>query len=442
MPRPLSGRPGETLRLPRTPKSFRVKFLAWLLPVWFCVTHYAGGIESTKEVQSKSLAQAATLFVMFAYCLWIGGRRFLEPPALRQPSTVLFYLMAATGVVSGSFSIDPVRSLLSWVSLLLAVYLCAGFWSVLGNSPGKTIGNYAIVASVSTFALYLAFNTGGRYAFYVNPNTWGLYCFGAAVTALLIDNWVLSFAMIGLSGFVATMAEARACMIAIGLSLFMYALFYLRRNAKATPLVTGIALFVFALAIVGGVVYFGDIWERVSSGLHLADKERGIGSGFTGRADAWGEAIAVFQKYPLIGIGPRLQDLYINFSGLKNAHNGYLVALIELGLFGFQMLMIWLAILVWQQFKAALRGNRMAEVGFCLWLGYAFIGIFDSRLINAGNPTSLLVWFFLLIPPAVALPKRVLRPSGLRYERSPIGSGIGTQLVPDSGRINLRGEAS
>jgi O-antigen ligase len=107
---------------------------------------------------------------------------------------------------------------------------------------------------------------------------------------------------------------------------------------------------------------------------------------------------SVFQQHPLLGVGPRLQDLYIDYGGLKNAHNGYLVALIELGLFGFLTLMSFLAIRVYKILGPARAGNKVAQVGFCLWAGYAFIGMFDSRLINAGNRTSLLVWFFLLMP--------------------------------------------
>ena len=42
--------------------------------------------------------------------------------------------------------------------------------------------------------------------------------------------------------------------------------------------------------------------------------------------------------------------------------------------------------------------NRIAWIGMALLAGYGFIGFFERYFLNVGNPTSLLVIMFLVMP--------------------------------------------
>jgi O-antigen ligase len=170
---------------------------------------------------------------------------------------------------------------------------------------------------------------------------------------------------------------------------------------------------------------------EIRNTLQLDSRERGMGSGFTGRVDAWGEAVKVFQTYPAFGVGFRMQDRYIEFSGLHSAHNGYLGLLVELGVSGLSLFLVWLGIRTVGLLKHARREDEFAILGLSLWGGYAFQAFFDNHLISAGNATSLIMLVLLLKPSQLAYSRRRSF-EGVRLVRggpagrpSPIGAACG-----------------
>jgi O-antigen ligase len=126
------------------------------------------------------------------------------------------------------------------------------------------------------------------------------------------------------------------------------------------------------------------------------DRYRGIGTGFTGRSDAWAESFNLFLQNPLFGVGFRVHSMYM--TTLSSAHNGYLSTLAEAGVAGFLALMALTVVCCRRLLRAAWTGDDLAVVGTSLVSGYLFVALFERYFINFGNPTSALVWLFLFMP--------------------------------------------
>jgi O-antigen ligase len=142
--------------------------------------------------------------------------------------------------------------------------------------------------------------------------------------------------------------------------------------------------------------YLETIQKSVSGLLFLDDKYRGLGTGFTGRLDAWEEAIALFRDNPVLGVGFRMHEQYM--TTLSSAHNGYLSLLAESGLLGTFSWLLVTSLAIGSLFRRALRGDSLAALGFSFSLGYLFLAAFERFFLNMGNPTSILTWLFLLMP--------------------------------------------
>ena len=123
---------------------------------------------------------------------------------------------------------------------------------------------------------------------------------------------------------------------------------------------------------------------------------RGISSGFSGRLLVWEKALVVIADHPLLGVGPRLGPNYLDG---WSTHNGYLQVLVEFGACGAAALLALLVGLTGSVIRRAGRGEPLARIASALALAYYAVAIFESRILNAGNPTSMIFWMLLLYPP-------------------------------------------
>jgi O-antigen ligase len=130
----------------------------------------------------------------------------------------------------------------------------------------------------------------------------------------------------------------------------------------------------------------------------LNDRYRGLGTGFTGRVGAWEEALDLFRENPVFGVGFRMHERYM--TAASSAHNGYLSLLAETGAVGALLFLVFTGYLLWRLFRRAAAGEPIAVVGFSFVTGYLFIAAFERLFLNMGNPTSVLAWMFLMLPPA------------------------------------------
>jgi O-antigen ligase len=127
--------------------------------------------------------------------------------------------------------------------------------------------------------------------------------------------------------------QGRGSLLAAAITLIVYIILSRAYAFKRTRLsvFAHVAAVVFALA--GLAVYWREVVDAASALLFLEDKYRGVGSGFTGRTDAWQEAYQFFEDNPFFGVGFRVHGQYMS-GVIKSAHNGYLSMLADAGLAG------------------------------------------------------------------------------------------------------------
>ena len=188
--------------------------------------------------------------------------------------------------------------------------------------------------------------------------------------------------------------ESRSALVAAFLGLLVYFTIKVTRGRKGSGAFTicGTALVLAVLMM----TYWDTIGYWVSSLLFLNDKYRGLGTGFTGRLEAWQEAFDLFQSNPWFGVGFRMHERYM--TTLSSAHNGYLSLPAEVGLVGTIALVSLTLVAGSRLLRRALYGDPMAILGLSLVVGYLFLATFERFFLNMGNPTSVLAWLFLLMP--------------------------------------------
>jgi len=143
---------------------------------------------------------------------------------------------------------------------------------------------------------------------------------------------------------------------------------------------------------------------------------RGVNSGFTGRVLIWEKALVVIADHPALGVGPRLGPNYLDGWSL---HNGYLQVLMECGGGGAAALFCLLVGLTGSTMRRAGKGEPVARTALALAFAYFSVAIFEARILNAGNPTSIIFWILLLNPRQDAKTASLWRPT--RFARNDRG---------------------
>jgi len=153
-----------------------------------------------------------------------------------------------------------------------------------------------------------------------------------------------------------------------------------------------------------------------------------------GRADIWRTGIAVFSEHPLWGVGSGAFRTVVQFNSV--AHNTYLSVLAELGIAGFALFLIILAIAVYHAIRQARWDSGFWLTVLMVWAVGVFALTWEQR-----KPT----WLFLtLVVVSAGLSSQrdesTLRPGLVR--QLPRGSGLGPggkTLPGHDGRIGAGG---
>jgi O-antigen ligase len=238
----------------------------------------------------------------------------------------------------------------------------------------------------------------GRLTFgLAQPNTLAIVSFGALACCLAISNVILRCALVAINLIVIIETQGRGSLLAAAITLATYLALTRSYGSKRTRLWVFVQVAGVVCALAALVIYWREIVDTVSALLFLDDRYRGVGSGFTGRTDAWQEAYQLFSDNPIFGIGFRVHGNYMS-GPIKSAHNGYLSMLADAGIAGLATALLLLAVCSWRVLKMARSGDRTAIVGLSFVLGYLFVAIFERLLINFGSATSTLMWVFLFMP--------------------------------------------
>ncbi|MFU8780016.1 MAG: O-antigen ligase family protein, partial [Kiritimatiellia bacterium] len=176
---------------------------------------------------------------------------------------------------------------------------------------------------------------------------------------------VLSIAMVSYLylGFATTLS--RGSMIGLLASICVAAVMLIFRRRYLPVLLVGLMLGLAVIPFSGR--FLGDAWERVN---------------------LWGEANWAFRTKPIFGIGLGMQTDYLSES--KVAHNAYVSAYAELGVFGFffWIALIWVAAVGLLQTRSALWNtqdpegrylHRFSAWGLSAFAGFCASAFFLSR---------------------------------------------------------------
>jgi O-antigen ligase len=371
-----------------------------------------------------SLFTAADLALRPKFVPVFEGAEVMEhvtPPLLTASHALLNLLMALLGVVAGvvyradlrkGMRVLPIFAALitavllsslyqpEWKTLVYSTMLAltlvgALLWSVSEAAKPKGLKNFLVAVCLGSSlvlvgALLVNEYSWGRLVSRAGPNFWGMVAFTAFCASLTIRSRLLRSLIIALCLVMLSLAQARGSMLATAAASFSMILFTYRHAPRRRQ---GFYLTMAAIVGLTTLLALPTLAEKV---LLLDDPRRGVSSGGTGRAEAWGEALEAFSRSPLFGIGYRQHEQYITVA--SNAHNAYIAVLTELGMAG---LAVYVLMLIGGAIRISILAWRDANVSYqaiaaFLW-GFIAIGLIEYQAIALGSPMPLLMIFLVAV---------------------------------------------
>jgi O-antigen ligase len=301
-------------------------------------------------------------------------------------------------VINPIFPVDIVAKLILLVCLIVMGWIVSGGpWR---EAFCGTFG-YAMVVSGAINVVYLyqngllrAFEEGERFSGgeTSHPNLIGLIMLSQSLGAAFVRQRWIRYPSLFVFGFVALTVQSRNAMALIGLIVLfrLGADFILTSRSRGVLGVVSPVLFVAA-----GVAALAST-KVLSAAFLLSDPNRGLGTGFTGRNEAWQQTYEIFLQYPIFGCGVG-QHVYVG-NLIAYGHSMYLILLAEDGIVGTVAFVLFTLGAVVFFLRTALR-SREADFTPILFatviLIYYGYGVFEGRAINVGNALSQI--FFISV---------------------------------------------
>ena len=236
----------------------------------------------------------------------------------------------------------------------------------------------ALVALIDANFIY------GRFMGRVGPNFWGSVCaYGLLAGTVARQRW-LFLVLFAIDLTVLLLAQNRTSMAAAMTGgVLLIALAYHRSSLFGR-------LWMWLAGTAAGIALLFALPTLLSKVFMIDDPRRGLDSGGTGRAQAWREAIEVFQQHPLLGVGYRHHEDYI--TAASSAHQAYLATAADMGVVGLFVYLLFLAIGIGSGlYKAVIYRSHVHAVLAAIIIGYAVQGLAEQRAINFANSISLMV---------------------------------------------------
>ncbi|MFN7919391.1 MAG: O-antigen ligase family protein [Bryobacteraceae bacterium] len=354
---------------------------------------------------SLSFVQAAIVLVLFFAAIISHRAGFLYGPVYRHYPMVLFCTAGLIGVliVSGILSEEPPVSL-GYVGMTAVVLvLTGGVWDLTAGRMTACLRFYGTAGSAATgyFCLFREdysqwFNGRLSFTSVSHPNYVGLISFGFLAASLAIRNPYLRLLCMAIDLAAMIFSQSRSAFVASIVCLACFGALTVWSDKRRRGLRLFATLGVLGLAT-ASLPWTADwLMDAINDVLLLNDRYRGLGTGFTGRMEAWQEALELFQQNPFFGVGFRMHERYM--VSLWSAHNGYLSMLADTGISGIAMTLLLMAMLAIRALRFGAAGSRTSRIAISFFAGYCIVAIFERVLLNAGNPTSLLLWILLMAP--------------------------------------------
>jgi O-antigen ligase len=239
----------------------------------------------------------------------------------------------------------------------------------------------------------------GRYLGGIHPNIYSASAIAAVALALFAPR----------PFFEATTAIALTCALLVSsrYGVVCVALIYILFNAinlsTAGPIRIALMMIV-CLALMGDLMANGGD-SYIGSAMEIDDTSRGAGSGLSGRDKHWASFLPQFEKHMFSGFGFRNRAAYLG------AHNGYLNVLLENGVIGAFLLLIYYVIrlkeLAYEAIAYRLNGARGRVLSSML--AVLFAAMLQPQLFSFGDAFGLLSLTLLFMRPGLESGEPVVR---------------------------------
>ena len=351
------------------------------IPIWLY-----GSVDTRLETEGSKLT---TLLLIVAGLLpaivSLLGSRIRPAQALPIATLAMLVLSVITVSLLGTSALgDVAKPLLGLFVFMLAIILVSCEVRSEIFIRNLLIGYAAMHGFAALVALIDGNFLWGRFMGRLGPNFWGSVCaYGLLAAAVTRQKWLfLTIAAIDI--IVLLLAQNRSSMLAAGvggLLLIWLAYHWSTLSGKLWMWLAGMA---------GAIAMMAAMPVILSKVLMVDDPRRGLESGGTGRAIAWQQAIDVFEKDPLFGVGYRHHEQYI--SAASSAHQAYLATAADMGIIGLLVYLAFLATGIGAGLYKALAHRSMAHgVLTAIMIGYAFQGLLEQRAFNFANSISLMM---------------------------------------------------
>ncbi len=227
--------------------------------------------------------------VVWPLAYFMVSRCRFVPDSLSFIGTVAMLLFGTFSVLSSFFSPVALLSAGYVVLTLLGLWLALQFNT---NLDAEQYEQGLKIFAVLTTGLLVGFawydyvpgtrlGTGKNI---LNPNTIALVSTSAFLAAMAIRTLALRFVVMGVVATVMVLTSSRAAAIAVLMGLTVTGWLRLRSHGRPVLLFAGVGLLVAVGAV---VMYGGQVYDMLDRLYSLSTADRGIGSGASGRLEAW-----------------------------------------------------------------------------------------------------------------------------------------------------------
>jgi len=381
---------------------FLIAVPLWLLGILFALN---------LAVDAPMLGLVIALIWLLPLALFAKGSRFLMAPVFYEQSYLfmLVIIFLATIIFTSPLSLDPATSFQYSLVTVAGLILCGGVWSLIQGQEVKILAAFSLSGTTILALIYhFTYISGSRFGTIRNPNGIGLILLGLALSSFGLKSKIATVSVITVCFVMILATGSRSALIGTCIALIAYAVIGSFKRLDSVVLLLVISI------VAGAVIYYhqDEVKGWTGSALSLEDRNRGTGSGYSGRLDLWRDAYELWLTSPVFGVGYRAHEFADAFSARSlSSHNGYLSTLAETGIVGAIPLFLLYLSGGYRLAKRAIRGCIVSRIGFGMLVGYLFVAVFERYLINFGTPTSILVNMFVLMPDSnsqcVATVKRV-----------------------------------
>jgi O-antigen ligase len=335
---------------------------------------------------------------------WVGAvLSFLSTTVGKIFAAFFLFMLVLT-----PFSLTPLTSARYLIATFGVLILCSLFWA----SDYRVLRRVLVFTGMLLFAwIYLlmahhgltrsiAGTIGG-----INRNMIGKMALVAMTCLLFADKKALRVGGICLAVGLCVLITSRGTLLAMTVLLTVY--YSLSKGTAKALAHAGLAMFLVIMVLLASTAVRGAVLDDV---LRLSDKNRGLGSGFTGRLGTWIDGLEAFRKRPFQGYGFRAT--VGGARGIPGAHSGYVNLLMETGVIGTSLIIGAVLTSIYQRVRLVqklrpwvdvssaaqtllnptMRFNAIAVASLC---AVGILWVYEPMYVNLGQIAS--IFFFLIV---------------------------------------------